>query len=74
MIGSSIPGMAADVMCADIAARIRVAEGRQAAAAMTRELRGRERRPVEPGALRALAVLRRRFSWRVGQHPHDATA
>jgi hypothetical protein len=74
MIGSSTPGISADVLGADIRARTAAAEERHAVEAMTRELR-----TARGGARRAwrtalFAALRRRPGRRVGQLTHGSAA
>ena len=70
MIGSTTPGISADVLGADIAARMRVAEARRPLEAMERELRAAR---VEARGARRLTATRRP-RWRLGHVTHGSAA
>jgi hypothetical protein len=74
MTGSTMPGMTADVVLADIAARHAEAQERRPTAEMARELRAARREARRARRFPRLSVPRRRPAWLLGQLPHDSTA
>lgn len=70
MIGSTIPGLTADVMRADAAARLRVAEEGLGVAAMKRELRQARLTDRRARLSSRVAAVRRHSLWLGGQLTH----
>jgi hypothetical protein len=74
MTGSTIPGMTADVVHADIASRHREAQAHRPAAELAQELRAARREARRARRATRTRAPRRRTSWLLGQLTHDPAA